>query len=106
MSPTTPPSTQPPHHSTEEQPTPAEFIQTVKQPNAKQKQTDPLDSEKIAINIEAIPHSDTIMEEQDILNPPDTRTSTRPSIPSTRDNKKKSQLSSKTSLSRLSKTRK
>ena len=90
MSPTTPPNTQTPHHSTEEQPTPTEFIQTVKQPNAKRKQTDPPDSEEVAINIEATPHPDTIMEKQDIPNPHDTRTSARPSTPSTQDNKKKS----------------
>ena len=55
----------------------------MKQPNAKRKKTDPLDSEEVAINIEATPHIDTIMEEQDTLNPSDTRTSAMPSIPST-----------------------
>lgn len=104
MSPTTPPNTQTPHHSTEEQPTPTEFIQTVKQPNAKRKQTDPPDSEEVAINIEATPHPDTIMKEQEIPNTPDTRTSARSSKLSTRDNKKKSKLSSKQTLSRLGKT--
>ena len=79
MSPTTPPNTQPPHHSTEEQPTSTEFIQTVKQPNAKRKQTDPPDSKEVAINIEATPHPDTIMKEQEIPNTPDTRTSARSS---------------------------
>ena len=104
MSPTTPPSTQPPHHSTEEQPTPTEFIQTVKQLNAKRKQTDPPDSEEVTINIEATPHPDTIMKEQEIPNTPDTRTSARSSKLSTRDNKEKSKLSSKQTLSRLGKT--
>ena len=73
ISPTTPPNTQPPYHSTEEPPTPTDFIQSVKQPNAKRKQTDPPDSEEVAINIKATPHPDIIMEEQDIPNPPDTK---------------------------------
>ena len=81
MSPTTPPNTQTPHHSTEEQPTPTEFIQTVKQPNAKRKQTDPLDSENVATNIEATPHPDTIMEDQELPNPQYIRTSAKPSTP-------------------------
>ena len=46
------------------------------------------------------------MEYQEISNPTKTRTPSRPSTPVTRDNKKKSQLSSKKTLSRLGNTRK
>ena len=82
-SPTTPPNTQPPHHSTEDQPTSTALTQTMQQPNAKRKQTDPPDSEEVETTIEVTPHPDTIMEDQDISNQPDTTTSARPSKPST-----------------------
>ena len=46
------------------------------------------------------------MEDQETSNPTQTRTSARPSTPATKDTKKKNQLSSKKTLSRLGKTRK
>ena len=46
------------------------------------------------------------MEDQELSNPTQTRTPTRPSTAAIRDNKKKSQLSSKKTLSRLEKTQK
>ena len=103
-SPTTPPNTQPPHHSPEEQSN-STMLQHMKL-NTKKKQPDPPNPEEFETNIEAVPHPDTIMKDRDIPNQPKTRTSARLSKPSTRDNNKKSQLSSKQTLSRLGKTRK
>ena len=73
--------------------------------NTKRKQTDPPDSEE-EVNSTEENNQVMIMEDQENSNPTKTRTSLRPSTPTTRDNKKKSQLSSMKTLSRLGKTRK
>ena len=77
-----------------------------RQPNSKRKQTDPLDSEEEVSTSGETNNQDMVMENQEIPNSTQTRTSARSSTPATRDNKKKSQLSSKKILSRLGKTRK
>ena len=74
--------------------------------NSKRKQTDPPDSEEEVNTTDEVNNQDMVREDQEISNLNQTRTSTRPSTPATRDNKKKSQLSSKKTLSRLGKTRK
>ena len=87
-------------------PTSTELITNERQQTAKRKQTDPPDSEEEENAPEVVNNSDMILEEQTptILN--QTRTTTRLSAPAIRDNKKKSQLTSKKTLSRLGKTRK
>ena len=69
-------------------------------------QTDPLDSEEEVNTIDEANNQDMVMKDQELSNPTQTRLSARPSTPATRDSKKKSQLSSKKTLSRLGKTRK
>ena len=77
-----------------------------RQPNSKHKQTDPSDSEEVVSTTDKIDNQDMVMKDQEISNSTQTRTSARPSTPATRDNKKKNQLSSKKTRSRLGKTRK
>ena len=76
-----------------------------RQPNSKHKQTDPPDSEEVVSATDKTGNHDMVMEDQEISNSTQTRTSARPSTPATRDNKKKNQLSSKKTRSRLGKTR-
>ena len=75
-----------------------------RQPNSKHEQTDPSDAEEVVNTTDKIGNQDMVMEDQELSNPIQTRTSVRPLTPTTRDNKKKSQLSSKQTLSRLGKT--
>ena len=77
-----------------------------RQLNSKRMQTDPLDSEEEVNTIDEANNQDMVMKDQELSNSTQTRTSARPSTPATRDSKKKSQLSSKKTLSRLGKTRK
>ena len=77
-----------------------------RQPNSKRKQTYLPDSEGVVSTTDETTNQDMVMEDQELSNPIQTRTSVRPLTPTTRDNKKKSQLSSKQTLSRLGKTQK
>ena len=77
-----------------------------RQLNSKRKQTDPPDSEEEVNTSDETNNQDIVMEDQELSNPTQTRLSARPSTPATRDSKKKSQLSSKKTLSSLGKTRK
>ena len=104
-SPTTPPNTQPSHPSPEEQLNSTILNQYMKI-NPKRKLSNPPDPEEVETNIEAMPHPDTIMEDQENLNQTETRTSARPSKSSTKENKKKSPVYSKQTLSRLGRARK
>ena len=101
----TPINTQPISQLTES-PTSTEPITNERQQTAKRKQTDPPDSEEEVNTSEVDNNSDMIMEDQTISIPNQTRTVTRISAPVIRDNKKKSQLAAKKTLSRLGKTRK
>ena len=105
ISPSTPVNTQQISQLTESPLTSTEPSTNERQLNSKRKQTDPPDSEEEVKSSEAN-NQDMIMEDKGISNLTQTRTSARSSTPATRDNKKKSQLSSKMTLSRLGKTRK
>ena len=105
LSPSTPINTHPISQLTES-PTSTEPLTNERQQTAKRKQTDPPDSEEEETTPEVDNNSDMIMEEQTTPIPNQTRTTTRLSAPVIRDNKKKSQLASKKTLSRLGKTRK
>ena len=62
--------------------------------------------EEAVSTTDEITNQDMVTEGQEISNPTQIKTSARPSTPATRDNKKKNQLSSKKTRSRLGKTRK
>ena len=94
ISQSTPLNTQPISQLTES-PTSTEPITNKRQQTAKRKQTDPPDSEEEVNTSEVANNSDMIMEDQTISIPNQTRTTTRFSAPVIRDNKKKSQLTTK-----------
>ena len=103
ISPSTPVNNQPISQLTESLLTSTEPSTNERQLNSKRKQIDPPDStEKVNI-IDEANNQDMVMEDQELSNPTQTRTSIRPSTPATKDNKKKSQLSSKKTLSGLEK---
>ena len=77
-----------------------------RQPNSKRKQTNLLDSVKVVSTTDQTTDQDMVIEDQELSNPIQTRTSVRPLTTGTRDITRKSQLSSKKTLSRLGKTRK
>ena len=97
ISPSTPVNTQPITQITESPLTSTESSTNARQLNSKRKQTDPPDSKEEVNTIDEANNQDMVMEDQEISNQNRTRTSTRSSPPTTRDNKKKSQLSSKKS---------
>ena len=69
--------------------TPTDSSLNEKQPNAKRKQTNQPDSEEVVSTIDETTNQDTVMEDQEIYNPTQTRTSARPSTPATKDNNKR-----------------
>ena len=77
-----------------------------RQTNSKRKQTDQPDSEEEINTIDEANNQDMVMEDRKLPNPTQTRAPAKPSTPAIRDNKNKSQLSSKKTLSRRVKTRK
>ena len=95
ISPSTPLNTQPIYQVTESPITSTEPITNERQQAAKRKQTDPLDAAEEVNTSEVDNNSDMIMEDQTISIPNQTRTTTRFSAPVIRDNKKKSQLTTK-----------
>ena len=105
LSPSTPTNTQPISQLTTS-PTSTEPLTNERQQTAKRKQTDPADSVEEEYSPDVDNNSDMILDEHTSLISNQTRTTTRLSSPTIRDNKKKSQLPSKKTLSRLGKTRK
>ena len=106
ISPSTPLNTKPISQLTESPLTSTEPTTNERQQTAKRKQQDPPDSEEEVNTSEETNDQDIIMEDQNISTPNQTRNATRLLAPAIRDNKKKSQLTSKKSLSRLGKARK
>ena len=104
--PSTPLNTQPISQLTESPTTSTEPITNERQHTSKCKQTDPLNYEDEVNTSEETNNQYIIMEDQTISTPNQTRTVTRLSTPTIRENKKKSQLAAKKTLSRLDKTRK